>query len=74
MSDEQQPAPTVPAPTEQSAAAPSAAGRSPAGEDGLLARLDVIEEQPLEARADAYANLHEQLRRTLEGDDEHGRS
>lgn len=47
---------------------------TPSGEDALVARLDVIEEQPLEARADAYANLHEQLRRTLEGDDEHGRS
>ncbi|WP_374007568.1 hypothetical protein [Leifsonia sp. LS-T14] len=43
------------------------------GEDGLVARLDVIEEQPLTARAEAYAQLHEQLRRTLEGDDEHGR-
>jgi hypothetical protein len=42
--------------------------------DGLVDRLDVIEEQPLAARADAYAQLHEQLRRTLEGDDEHGRS
>lgn len=43
-------------------------------EDGLVDRLDVIEEQPLAARADAYAQLHEQLRRTLEGDDDHGRS
>ncbi|MGO4595552.1 hypothetical protein AB4Z18_17185 [Leifsonia sp. 2TAF2] len=42
-------------------------------EEALVARLDVIEEQPLAARADAYAQLHEQLRRTLEGDDEHGR-
>ncbi|WP_139230622.1 MULTISPECIES: hypothetical protein [unclassified Leifsonia] len=74
MSDEQQPAPTDPATRGQSAAAPSAPGPAPAGEDGLVARLDVIEEQPLEARADAYAHLHEQLRRTLEGDDEHGRS
>lgn len=74
MSDEQQPAPTDPAPTEHSAEAPSAAVPAPTGEDGLVARLDVIEEQPLQARADAYAHLHEQLRRTLEGDDEHGRS
>lgn len=44
-----------------------------AAPDGLVDRLDVIEEQPLAARADAYAQLHEQLRRTLEGDDEHGR-
>ena len=49
-------------------------GEAPTGgEDGLVARLDVIEEQPLTARAEAYAQLHEQLRRTLEGDDEHGR-
>jgi hypothetical protein len=46
---------------------------APEVEDGLVARLDVIEEQPLAARADAYAQLHEQLRRTLEGDDEHAR-
>lgn len=37
----------------------------------LLARLDVIEQQPLADRADAYAQLHEQLRRTLEGGDAH---
>lgn len=43
-------------------------------EGGLVDRLDVIEEQSLAARADAYAHLHEQLRRTLEGDDDHGRS
>ncbi|MDR6969726.1 hypothetical protein [Leifsonia shinshuensis] len=42
-------------------------------EDGLVDRLEVIEGQPLDARADAYAQLHEQLRRTLEGDDGHGR-
>lgn len=69
MSDEQQSAPTQPAPAESAPAEPA-----PAGEDALVARLDVIEEQPLEARADAYAQLHERLRRTLEGDDEHGRS
>ena len=43
------------------------------GDGGLVERLDVIEEQPLPDRADAYAQLHEQLRRTLEGDDQHGR-
>jgi len=43
------------------------------GDGALVERLDVIEEQPLADRADAYAQLHEQLRRTLEGDDEHGR-
>jgi len=45
-----------------------------ADQDGLVDRLDVIEEQPLAVRADAYAQLREQLRRTLEGDDDHGRS
>ena len=43
-------------------------------DDALVERLDVIEEQPLGARADAYAQLHDQLRRRLEGDDERGRS
>jgi hypothetical protein len=42
-------------------------------QDGLVERLDVIEEQPLDVRAEAYGQLHEQLRRTLEGEDEHGR-
>ncbi|WP_199245668.1 hypothetical protein [Leifsonia sp. AG29] len=44
------------------------------GEDGLVDRLDVIESQPLASRADAYAQLHEELRRALEGDDGHGRA
>ena len=34
--------------------------------DELLSRLRVIEEQPLAARADAYAALHEQLSARLE--------
>ena len=37
--------------------------------DGLLSRLEVIEEQPLEARAEAYAQLHEELSARLEGAD-----
>ncbi len=43
-------------------------------DDALLARLDVIEGQPLASRAEAYAQLHEELGRRLEGDDEHARS
>ncbi len=37
--------------------------------DGLLSRLRVIEDQPLEQRATAYAQLHDQLRDRLEGGD-----
>lgn len=40
-------------------------------EEALVARLDVIEEQPLDSRADAYAQLHAELQRRLEGDDDH---
>ncbi|GAB3617810.1 hypothetical protein GCM10027416_23670 [Okibacterium endophyticum] len=39
------------------------------GDDGLLPRLRLIEDQPLEQRADAYAALHEELRVRLEGAD-----
>ncbi|MFU8947555.1 hypothetical protein ACLRGF_12585 [Mycetocola zhadangensis] len=38
-------------------------------DDALLDRLKLIEDQPLEARADAYAQLHEELRLQLEGGD-----
>ncbi|GAB3601706.1 hypothetical protein [Microbacterium tumbae] len=34
--------------------------------DGLWSRLRLIEGQPLPARADAYATLHEELSRRLE--------
>jgi hypothetical protein len=37
--------------------------------DALLSRLRVIEDQPLDTRAEAFAQLHEQLRSTLEGGD-----
>ncbi|MBO1737188.1 hypothetical protein [Leifsonia sp. TF02-11] len=37
--------------------------------DALVARLDVIEAQPLAERADAYAQLHEVLQARLEGSD-----
>ncbi len=35
----------------------------------MLSRLRVIEDQPLETRADAYAHLHDELRDVLEGGD-----
>lgn len=38
-------------------------------DDGLVSRLTVIEDQPLEARAAAYVQLHDQLQSRLEGGD-----
>lgn len=32
----------------------------------LISRLRIIEEQPLDTRADAYASLHDELARRLE--------
>ncbi|MGO4690204.1 hypothetical protein [Glaciibacter sp. 2TAF33] len=40
-----------------------------ADDDGLVSRLAVIEEQPLESRAAAYAQLHDQLQAQLGGGD-----
>jgi hypothetical protein len=37
--------------------------------DGLIARLRAIEDQPLEERAVAFAQLHDELQTTLEGAD-----
>lgn len=37
--------------------------------DALLSRLRVIEDQPLDTRAEAFVQLHDQLRATLEGGD-----
>ncbi|MFJ8895917.1 hypothetical protein ACIRCZ_15130 [Leifsonia sp. NPDC102414] len=39
------------------------------GEDGLVSRLTVIEEQALDARAEAYAQVQDELREQLEGGD-----
>ena len=39
--------------------------------DGLLSRIRLIEDQALESRAVAFAQLHEQLRAALEGSDQH---
>jgi hypothetical protein len=38
-------------------------------DDALVARLEVIEEQPLADRAEAYAQLHAELSGRLEGPD-----
>lgn len=35
--------------------------------DALVERLAVIEQQPLEARAGAFQQLHDELQRELEG-------
>ncbi|NYJ30618.1 hypothetical protein [Galbitalea soli] len=35
----------------------------------LLSRLRVIEDQPLEARAEAFAHIHDQLQARLDGGD-----
>ena len=40
--------------------------------DALVARLEVIEGQPLAERAEAYAQLHESLQTRLEGSDRRG--
>jgi hypothetical protein len=37
--------------------------------NALLSRIRVIEDQPLAARAEAFAQLHDELRSTLEGGD-----
>lgn len=37
--------------------------------DGLVARLDVIEQQPLADRAQAYTTLHAELSQLLESAD-----
>jgi hypothetical protein len=37
--------------------------------DALLSRLRLIEDQPLDSRAEAFAQIHDRLRSTLEGGD-----
>jgi len=45
----------------------------PDRDDGaILSRLLVIDDQPLESRAEAYVHIHEQLRLVLEGGDSTG--
>ena len=41
-------------------------------DDALLPRLRVIEEQPLDQRAAAYAHVHDELTSRLEGSDIRG--
>jgi hypothetical protein len=41
----------------------------PETSNALLSRIRVIEQQPLDARADAYVQLHDALRVRLEGGD-----
>lgn len=40
-----------------------------AHDDGLLSRLKLIEDQPLESRAEAYAHVHVELRDALDAAD-----
>lgn len=42
---------------------------STADADALLSRLRVIEDQPLDTRATAFAQLHDELQARLEGGD-----
>jgi hypothetical protein len=51
------------------AAVDDAADDNPADNDALLSRLRVIEDQPLESRAQAFTQLHDQLQSRLEGHD-----
>ncbi len=37
--------------------------------EGLVDRMRLIEDQPLDARAGAYSAVHDELRRVLEGGD-----
>lgn len=39
------------------------------GTDALVSRLRVIEDQPLENRASAFAQIHDELQSALEGGD-----
>jgi hypothetical protein len=45
------------------------AGADEFDSNSLLSRLRVIEDQPLESRAAAFAQVHDQLQRRLEGGD-----
>lgn len=40
--------------------------------DALLSRLRLIEDQPLDSRAAAFAQIHDELRAALEGGDSPG--
>jgi hypothetical protein len=49
--------------------APIASGSGDDEPSALVSRLRVIEDQPLETRAEALAQLHEELRTMLEAGD-----
>jgi hypothetical protein len=42
--------------------------------DGLISRLGVIDDQPLDQRAFAFAQIHDELRSVLEGGRDTARS
>ncbi|MBI5160209.1 MAG: hypothetical protein HY996_02145, partial [Micrococcales bacterium] len=75
--DDHRPSPTAPDPgtpagADRLAEPDGAAGSGEAGvpaEDGLLSRLALIADQPLSERADALAQLHDELRSRLEAGD-----
>lgn len=46
---------------------PTTSTESPIESDALLSRLRLIDDQPLESRATAFAQLHDELRQRLEG-------
>ena len=52
--------------------APTPAGERPEAVAGLVPRLALIDDQPLEHRAAAYAELHDELRAVLEGQGQQG--
>jgi hypothetical protein len=62
--------------TEQPADAIEVEERADAERDGetdaLLSRLRLIEDQPLDARAAAFTQVHDELRSALEGGDSPG--
>lgn len=58
---------------EPSAAEGATAAAEPRSEsDALLSRLRLIEDQPLESRAAAFTQLHDELQHRLEGGDSSG--
>jgi hypothetical protein len=44
-------------------------GADASANDGFVPRVELIENQPLASRAEAYAQLHDELRAELEGGD-----
>jgi len=54
---------------ETTASGAASAGADASETDALLSRLRLIEDQPLESRAAAFAQLHDELQTRLEGGD-----